>query len=70
MHADEKPPRQKRMNTKKRNELTAPAPKVVALHRMQESPRRILRFMEPERMPAYTPKVEYEILKANEETRP
>ena len=70
MHADSKPPRQKRMKQKKRNEFTVPARKVVELHIMQAIPKRIFRFILPDKIPAYTPSVEYERLKAKEETRP
>ena len=58
------------MKQKKRKEFTAPAKKVVELHIMHAIPKRTFRFIVPERIPAYTPSVEYERLNANEDTRP
>jgi len=46
------------MKQKNRKEFTVPARNVVELHMMQAIPRRTFRFMDPERMPAHTPRVE------------
>jgi len=58
------------MKQKNIKELTAPAPIFVALQRMQATPSRTFRFILPDKIPAHTPKVEYDKLNINEEMRP
>jgi len=57
-----------RQNTK--NELTAPTPRDVALHKIHDKPNRTFLLTLLEKSPAKTPNVEYEELKRMEAIKP